>query len=247
MIYDLGNILTGCLTVLGTAAVFTACLRHLSGYSTLAPHTWARTANERTRNEVEMTMSMAFNVARNAPINQRNNKLRDATFHVPRELARLNREAPNFRLEDLGPMAPGKIPWEFAFFHKKTEGPPLDAKTETRAFLYFPNGSPKATAVFLAVNTELRYPKQFHFELSGYSRKPIALLKAFCVVYADWQRNCPSLVERIAEVDRLPVICNFQERVFGSLYYPIIGISGTASMGTTPLDITDFGLKTSHL
>lgn len=193
-----------------------------------------------------MTMSMAFNMARNAPSNQRNNKLRDATFHVPHELARLNREAPNFRLEDLGPIAAGKIPWDLPL-QKSTDGPPLNAKTETRAFLYFPSGSPKATAVFLAVNSELKYLKQFDFERSGYSTKPVALLRAFRVVYADWQRDRPGLVDRIVEVDRLRVICNFQERVFGFVYYPIIGVAGIPVSALTPLIITDFGLKTSYL
>lgn len=251
VIYDLDNIFFGCLAVLGVTAVAVGFMRHLTGYSTLPPHTWARHAKEQTRNEVEMTMSMAFNMARNAPTNQRTNKLRDATFHVPHELARLNREAPDFRLEDLGPMAPGKIPWNvgFGFFHKSTtERPPLNAKTETRAFLYFPKGSPKATAVFLAINSELRYPEQagVQYERSD-TGKALALLQAFRVVYKDWQRNRPSLVDRIVEVDRLPVICNFREHVFGSLYYPIIGIAGTSSMALTPLVITDFGLKTSKI
>lgn len=246
VIYDAADILIGCLEVMGFTAGLIGLLKHLHGFSTLAPHSWARHANEQTRNEVEMTMSTAFNMARNAPPSQRNSKLRDATFHVPHELARLNGKAPDFRLEDLGPMAPGKIPWD-GVFRKSTEGLPLNANTETRAFLYFPKGSPKATAVFLAINSELKYPKQFNFELSGYSEKPLALLRAFRVVYTDWQRNRPSLVERIVEVDRLPVICNFQERVFGCMYYPIIRWIGIPFMSVTPMVITDFGLKTSWL
>lgn len=251
MIYDAGNILIGCLAVLGLTAGTVGFIRHLTGYSTLAPHTWARHAKEQTRNEVEMTMSVAFNMARNAPMNRQNQYLRDATFQVPRELARLNSEAPDFRLEDLGPMAPGKLPlaWDVGFFHKSTtERPLLDAKTETRAFLYFPNGSPKATAVFLAVNSELRYPVQAGVQYqSSDSGKAIALLQAFRIVYQDWQRNRPSLVGRIVEVNRLPVICNFREHVLGSLYYPIIGIAGIPMMALTPLVISDFGLKTSYL
>lgn len=247
VIIDAGHVILGCLVVLGSIAGSVALVRHLTGYSTLPPHTWARTANEQTRNEVEMTMSMAFNMARNAPMHRRNKNLRDATFQVPHELAKLNSKAPNFHLEDLGPMAAGKIPWDVGRSHSSTDGPPLDAKTETRAFLYFPNGSPKATAIFLAVNSELKYPKQVQSQRPGYSRKPLALLQAFRVVYADWERNRPSLIDRIVVVDRLPVICNFQEHVFGSLYYPIIGIPGSSMMALTPLDITDFSLKTSFL
>lgn len=145
--------------ILAACAIF--FVRHLTGYSTLPPHTWARTADESTRRDVEATMSVAFNTARAAPARQRHNKLREATFHVPHELARLNKEAPRFRLEDLGPLASGgKIPWVTRLRPVSEDGPPLDAKTETRAFLYFPDGSPKATAVFLAVNSELMYPRK---------------------------------------------------------------------------------------
>lgn len=227
--------------------------RGLMGYSTLPPHTWARTAHQKMRNEVEATMSMAFNMARSAPENQRHAKLREATFHVPHQLARLNKEAPRFRLEDLGPMAQGKLPWTTSIRSPSRDGPPLDAKTETRAFLYFPDGSPRATAVFLAVNSDLMYPIKAEMQSPpvesavAWSRKPNILMAAFGIVYADWEKNRPGVTDRIVETSRLPVICNFRENVFGCIFYPVRKVSLSTRMGLTPLDVTDFDLQTSRL
>lgn len=72
-----------------------------------------------------------------------------------------------------------------------------------RAFLYLPNGSPKATAVFLAVNSELMYSRKAQMQSPpvrdeiAYSRKPAALLAAFCVIYQNWEENRPSVTDRI--------------------------------------------------
>lgn len=242
---DLDQIALCCL--LAANAVFMG--RFLTGYSTLPPHTWARTADKSTRRELEVTVSTAFNMARGAPTTQRHGKLREATFHVPYELARLNKKAPRFRLEALGPMAQGKIPWTIATQGVGKDGPPLDAKTETLAFLYFPNGSPKATAVFLAVNSELMYPRKalIQGDEIGFSKKPMALMKAFCIVYQDWETNRPSVTDRIAETSRLPVICNFQENVFGCIFYPVRKMVLNGRMGWTPLNVTDLDLQTSWL
>lgn len=248
-VIDLDAIALCCLAAAGVVG----WVRSLTGYSTLPPHTWARTADNKTRKEVEATMSMAFNMARSAPTNQRHDKIREATFHVPYELARLNKEAPRFRLEDLGPLAQGRLPWMSGPFGSlNKDGPPLNAKTETRAFLYFPNGSPKATAVFLAVNSELMYPFKAEMQCPTaenvlYTRKPAALLVAFAVVYDDWEQNRPSVTDRIVETSRLPVICNFQENVFGCIFYPVPKRAPNTRMGWTPLNVTDFDLKTSRI
>lgn len=186
---------------------------------------------------------------------QRHDKLREATFLVPRELARLNEKAPQFRLEELGPIAEGKIPWTFGFQRPgvSKDGPPLDAKTETRAFLYFPNGSPKATAVFLALNSERMYPEKAKMQSPpvrddiGLSKKPMALLTAFRIVYQDWEENRPSVIDRIVETSRLPVICNFQENVFGCIFYPVPKKVLNVRKGWTPLNVTGLDLKTSTL
>lgn len=198
-------------------------------------------------------MGMAFNMARAAPMEQRHDMLREATFHVPHELAKLNKKAPKFRLEELGPMAEGRLPWTTPSQRVSKNGPPLNAKTETRAFLYFPNGSPKATAVFLAVNSELMYPRKARMQSPpgrdeiATSRKPMALLFAFCVVYQDWEENRPSVTDRIARTSRLPVICNFQENVFGCIFYPVPKKVVNTRMGWTPLNVTDLDLNTSLL
>lgn len=149
-------------------------------------------------------------------------------------------------------MAPGKVPWVTLSQPSSRNGPPLDAKTDTRA-LYFPNGSPKATAVFLAINSDLMYPKKAgmqspHIETEvAWSRKPVVVMGAFGVVYADWEQKRPSVTDRIVETSRLPVICNFQENVFGCIFYPVRKVNFNTRMGLTPLDVTDFDLKTSYL
>ncbi|KAL2285305.1 hypothetical protein FJTKL_08252 [Diaporthe vaccinii] len=76
------------------------------------PHTWARTVDQQTRDEVEATLAVGFNKARNSAPHQRNDALREATFQVPHELARLNKDAPDFKLEDLVPTIDGKKIWD---------------------------------------------------------------------------------------------------------------------------------------
>ncbi|KAG8157986.1 hypothetical protein KVR01_012258 [Diaporthe batatas] len=247
-VIDLDQIALCCLGAAVTVFVF----RLFTGYSTLPPHTWARTAHQKTRREVEATTGMAFNMARSAPEHQRHAKFREATFHVPHQLARLNKEAPRFRLEDLGPMSLGKVPWATPSQPISINGPPLDAKTDTRAFLYFPDGSPKATAVFLAINSDLMYPTKAWMQSPpidpavAWSRKPMLVMAAFGIVYADWEKNRPSVTGRIVETSRLPVICNFRENVFACIFYPVRKVTLNERMGLTPLDVTDFDLKTSY-
>lgn len=127
---------------------------------TIPPHTWARTAEQQTREKVETILSEEFNRARNSTLHQRNDALREATFHVPHVLARLNKDAPDFRLEDLGPMVHAKKFWDRLGEIHPSLAPYFDCAEETRVFLYFPNGATKATAVFVAVNAEpLRKPQ----------------------------------------------------------------------------------------
>lgn len=168
--------------------------------------------------------------------------LREATFLVPQEVARLNTKAPDFLLADVGPVADGEIPWDL-----KSGGPPLDAGAETRAFLYFPDASAEeAAAVFLVVNTELRYTKKVMRQFpDGDHRRPtnssnaVCLIKAFHDTHGAWKRSRPSPVDHMKEVGQLPLICVFQESVFGCAYYPRFGHTGQPVMAVIPLDITD--------
>lgn len=193
-----------------------------------------------------MTLSTAFNMARNAPTFERHNKLREVSFLVPHEVARLNRKAPDFHLEDLGPVSDGEILWDL-----RKGGTPLDARTETRVFLYFPNGSSKAAAVFLAVNSELIYTKKAmrkstdadHRGLTN-TTNAICLIKAFRDTHQKWKRSHPSPADRMKEVGQLPLICVFQESVFGCAYYPRFGHNGPTVMAMIPLDVTDLSSKT---
>lgn len=65
---------------------------------------WALTADRQTRKEVATAVNAAFIRARESAPHELNDARREATFQVPHELARLNKDVPDFRLEDLGPM-----------------------------------------------------------------------------------------------------------------------------------------------
>lgn len=209
---------------------------------TIPPHTWARTAEQQTREEVETILSEEFNLARNSTLHQRNDALREATFHVPHELARLNKDAPDFRLEDLGPMVHAKKFWDRLGEIHPSLAPYFDCAEETRVFLYFPNGATKATAVFVAVNAEpLRKPQP----PSGVGEHSRRAVKAACAVnvweaqHKIWAKINPAVIGRIEEMERLPVIFNFRDEAFGVTYYTRLGLILDGSMWMKPLTVTD--------
>lgn len=211
----------------------------------IPPHSWARTADQQTRDDVAATVVAAFNLARDSAPHQRNEALREATFYVPYELARLNADAPDFRLEDLGPMVHGK---EWCDKVGEVIAPSVDYRLETRVFLYFPNGATQATAVFVSVNIELKYP------MKGLERPEVgdairhtvraAVEANLCQVgvwraqNGVWLRGNPAIMGRIGDTEPLPVIFNFREKAFGAMYYPLAGVVWFVTMGVMPLITT---------
>lgn len=218
---------------------------------TIPPHTWARTVDQQTRDEVEAALAEGFNMARNSALHQRNDALREATFQVPHELARLNKDAPDFRLEDLGPMVHAKKLWDRVGERFPSLAPFVDCAEEARVFLYFPNGANKATAVFVAVNAELKYPEDKPQQSTVYGAFmngaragtefsfQVGLLANFWrFQHSYWAQNQPAVIGQIEEMERLPVIFNFGDKAFGALYYTRLGLILDTSMCATPLKIS---------
>jgi hypothetical protein len=76
------------------------------------------------------------------------------------------------------------------------------------------------------------------------SNKSIAFLRAFRIKYEDWKDERPTVIGRVKRMERLPVICNFQDKVYGCVYYTRSGVASNARMAPTPPVVTDFDLKT---
>lgn len=214
---------------------------------TIPPHVWARTVDQQTREEVEAALAVGFNMARDSALHERNDALREATFQVPHELARLNKDAPDFKLEELGPMVDGKMIWDKVGERFPSLAPFVDCVEEARVFLYFPNGAVKATAIFVAVNAELKYPLRKPqqstagdaFMNSAHAATEVGLLANFWGFQHNvWAQSHPAVIGRIEEMERLPVIFNFRDKAFGGLYYTRLGLIFDTSMCVTPLNIS---------
>lgn len=199
---------------------------------TVPPHVWARTADKQTREEVEAAVTAAFNLARESAPHERNDALREATFQVSRELARLYKTTPDFRLEDLGPMVHANLWLDRVGVRFPSPSPFIDCGQETRVLLYFPKGATKATAIFVAVNAERKHFLHHLQEAGegGVARRRARATGEVNVLVGAWefqQKVCalikPAVFGRIEERKHLPVIFNFREKAFGALYYTTFG------------------------
>lgn len=161
-------------------------------------------------------------MASKTPIRRRDQAFREVSFHVPHEIARLNPDAPRFRVEDMGPMPPLKKLWKEVGELGIHINPPFDVEREARVFLYFPNDAPRATAAFLAINTEFR-PVEYRNAQGNVSyRTHEDHLRLFATASymwdcqnINWRRHRPHILDRI-EPGQLPVIMSFREWACGS-------------------------------
>ncbi|KAG6357640.1 hypothetical protein INS49_013517 [Diaporthe citri] len=167
--------------------------------------------------DVQTAVRASFEKAHRAPIRLRDQALREASFRVPREIAKLNPEAQQFRLEDMGPMYP--LP-------KGTEaGRRIDTKKNACAFLYFPNGAVKATAAFVAINAEFKPPNERWLD-PAIARKGkeenigilVAGMVAWYIQYEIWSGLRPDITGRI-QSGELPVIISFRHIACGALHH----------------------------
>ncbi|KAK7698010.1 hypothetical protein SLS64_012999 [Diaporthe eres] len=159
-------------------------------------------------------MTAGFEMARRAPLQRRDQALREFSFQVPHEIARLNPEARHFKLEDMGPM-----------YDLKTEYRAFDAAKDARAFLYFPNGAVKATAAFVAINAEFKPPDESWRDpaIGRKGRKEnigmlVAGMLAWDTQYPIWTGLRPDIIGRI-ETGELPVIISFRQIACGAIYH----------------------------
>ncbi|KAG6368379.1 hypothetical protein INS49_002585 [Diaporthe citri] len=244
--------------VMGEDCTIESLCRRLGGVQhrvktggTIPPHNWARTVDQQTRDEVEATLAVGFNMARSSALHQRNDALREATFQVPHELARLNEDAPDFRLEDLGPMEHAKKLWDRVGERFPSLAPFVDCAEEARVFLYFPNGAAKATAVFVAVNAELKYPlhKPQQSAADGvlmngvHAANEVSLFAGFWVFQHNlWAQSHPAVIGGVEGMERLPVIFNFRDKAFGALYYTRLGLTFDTITILSRLNVAAFDL-----
>lgn len=179
--------------------------------------------DQKTFYEVTGIISAGFEMAHKAPKQRRQQALREATFQAPHEVARvIPGAAPDSRLEDMGPVPSVSEEWEgmrdTALFRT------FDITREGRVFLYFPDGTSKATAAFVAINAEI-FPPEWtileRFAVTEFSKEQESLaLAAVCgwqKRYMTWEDENPHVVDRI-ERGKLPVIFIFREMASSALY-----------------------------
>lgn len=189
----------------------------------IPPRSWMAAADRKTFRDVMGIITAGFDMARKAPMRRRHQALREASFQAPHEVARLNSgAAPNFRLEDMGPVP--SLPKIFEDRFRSKMGYPFNINKEARVFLYFPNGATKATAAFVAVNAEI-FPPEWsesqRFEIQKLSAQQEYLVKmalvTWTISYMTWVEYHPHVLDRI-ESGQLPIIFNLRERASGCLY-----------------------------
>lgn len=162
-------------------------------------------------------------MAHKTPQRRRKKALREATFQAPYEVATVIPGAgPDSRLEDMGPMA--SISKEWAAIRKAAFLRAFNITREGRVYLYFPNGTSKATAAFVAINGEV-FPPEWtlieRFAVTQFSKEQENLVTAavcgWVKTYMTWEDEHPHIIDRI-EKGKLPVIFNFRELVSSALY-----------------------------
>ncbi|KAG6355199.1 hypothetical protein INS49_004280 [Diaporthe citri] len=184
------------------------------------PISWVFTADQETCDDVQTILSAAFEMASKSPIRSRDQAFREASFYVPYEIARLNPDAPRFRVEDMGVMPPLKKLWkdmDNLGFHVTA---PFDVEKEARVFLYFPNDAPRATAAFLAINTEFHpvgQPNSQGKVTTPEDQDKVTTIASIIWICQNinWRRHHPHVLDRI-EPGHLPVIMSFRETACGS-------------------------------
>lgn len=227
-LYVSDTIIAGCLGVAGGVMLMSWLPRYLlskRGRQTIPPVSWMIACDKKRLLDVAGMVSTAFEMARKAPIRRRDQALREAAFHVPHEVARINSGAgPRFRVEDMGPMP--SLPKDLQAHNFIKAKYPLDIRREARAFLYFSHDSTRATAAIVAINAELRHirrSKDTMVEVAEASDDHKALVQVamdgWSLRYKIWRDREPHILDRI-EPGKLPVIFCFREKVSGCLFNP---------------------------
>lgn len=199
------------------------------------PGAWIATSDKQTIRSVMSAVTAGFKMARERPKERQHDALREATFAVPYELAQLNKDDPDFKLENMGPLPP--LPSQGLRITKNNSdsNESFDQQKDGRIFLYFPGGATKASAAFVAINAELSLPNPTQSGMvSGAPTSPDQKLitqasSSWIVRYMTWEAEKSDVMERI-ETGSFPVIFIFRDKTFGSLYdtnekiFPELGV-----------------------
>lgn len=188
------------------------------------PLSWYLHADHKTSQDVADMINTAFVMARKTPIKHRIQALREASFHVPLELARITtRAAPHYRLEDMGAMISLPRGWQAETPTKPTVP---DLAREARVFLYFPDKSARANAAIVAINAEFLAPqpedrKPVRAQASEHQKFLLQVATAGMKLrWKTWRDSHPQVLGRI-EPGQLPVVFCFRDMASGCLYDPI--------------------------
>lgn len=176
------------------------------------PHSWLRTADPDTTETVCITLTTGYSMALSRPAGVRHAALREATFHAPYEMARLDKDAQDFRLEGMGP--PPAERWLDAYFDSfsKIEGEhSYSVRDDARIFLRFPSAEAgaKATGAFVALNMPIKGQSDGLF---------LAFIASRCweFQYSDWEENKPDVFERLETGSgEFPVVFVIQQNASG--------------------------------
>lgn len=176
------------------------------------------TADPKLVEAVSAALAVGFNMARSRPASELPKTLREATFHAPYELARLDKDAQDFRLEDMGPPPPlldRSLDLYLDTYSKYTREPGqgYTIKDDARIFLRFPSGGAKATAAFVALN----------IPFSGNPlldrNHPLIALRCWLRQYTEWEEKKPEVIKRLETGSgEFPVIFVLQHNASGSLW-----------------------------
>lgn len=198
-------------------------------FSSVPPLAWATKADSQTRAGVLAAIGAGFALARSRPTSLQNDALREATFEIPYDIARLNKDAPQFKITDMG-HCPVFSDQTQMVLDIALEGfkPSFTHEKDTRVFLYYPNGSKKATAAFLVINTEFtvpspQEPNEIKEPFPGTSLEIRHSLVQYAInmwinTYARWADDHPEIIRKNIEPGNLPVIFCFRNKISGSIF-----------------------------
>lgn len=171
------------------------------------------TADPKLVEAVSAALAVGFNMARGRPAGEMHKALREATFHVPYELARLDKDAQDFRLEDMGPPPPLLHPGleQYLDTYSKESLQSYSIEDDGRIFLRFPGAGAKANAAFVALNIP-------------FSGNPVLdrnhlliALRCWQRQYDEWEEKDPEVIERLETGSgEFPVIFVLQHNASGS-------------------------------
>lgn len=200
------------------------------------PLSWVVTADPEVAGGVFSGIQAGLTLAKSRPAKFRVKALREFVFQLPHEIARLNKDAPKFKLEDMGP-----CPDWADMPAKQVAALPFNLQKDTKVFLYYPDGAEKATAAFLVINTELNVPDGTTSFKKTQDIKVLIFIaiRSWMDTYEKWMEISPEIIKNKIEPGNLPIIFCFQNKISGSLYDQKAETFHDAGTAMVVLDLMD--------